>query len=826
VMRVVVQVHQDHLSHVYLCKTILEVEPFSLDVELNRLGFCSAGTRSTEYFGVYTSGEKCKKSFTLFSISLLQYAEEPNSYQLAVWPEIRSRAEKLLLVIREGCEDSGMPAQSLHFADSRAKLTGYVFLILVKLCDPTLRTRCMRSLSALLKSVDLLVLRGEDKGILMPHLGKLVQLFDFINQLELADQYMIEQACVVHLMAHCVAGDEHRSSELLTVDGASLSETLRRSLQADSRRAHRENVAMQNDPDKVDEVGSDTHPTIRLQNSCLFCLNALGLPQTCADMQTRGCVLEKPERVIGGLSDGDAARLVVTSKPGAKPASKPGGSRTLAPGLLTHPAVFPSYTMSFVLAIKKEACVKSGQPRFQALVQNECNLPHVYVSLEDFTVWVQVPTVGGRLESCATKTSVLDEASPLSVMVVVDGLLVHVYINGVLALRQPKRLSGYAEQIRAGQISCGRSLKLVEASLRGEKTKNSDPLLSGAMLMLRWYPKPMVRHEVESKSLTFRAQSSKILKRRIAGGPAGAQETPLTVYNIIEVTKIALLFTQQQLSDEAVAASGRKKSGLQDLMDPDTIMWMVLALGTAAMYLPHQHPSYLELIKKPFVKVMQMVANIMEHAGTGARDQLSTYQQAFISAAIMYVAFVLESPRGRTILQDEIAAILVIKINSICDTPIDLSDYVVRNCQSLSAKLGVLLLHAKQEAPATLALILDTILSRLVNDVGVIYKEDLQEFLVDFGLGALIGVLELAGRRAMDLDYQELHKKSLTSRMTSAQREEFETTLASERKALTQVQKLGGRLHRQLFLQLHHIMDEVIHGLPLDERSMLALVKM
>ena len=38
--------------------------------------------------------------------------------------------------------------------------------------------------------------------------------------------------------------------------------------------------------------------------------------------------------------------------------------------------------------------------------------------------------------------------------------------------------------------------------------------------------------------------------------------------------------------------------------------------------------------------------------------------------------------------------------------------------------MAVLILRAKQESPATLALVLDAIMSRMVNEDGVIYKED------------------------------------------------------------------------------------------------------
>ena len=44
----------------------------------------------------------------------------------------------------------------------------------------------------------------------------------------------------------------------------------------------------------------------------------------------------------------------------------------------------------------------------------------------------------------------------------------------------------------------------------------------------------------------------------------------------------------------------------------------MLALGTAAMYLPHQHPKFLDLIKQPFVKVMQMIAGIID--GTSSKE--------------------------------------------------------------------------------------------------------------------------------------------------------------------------------------------------------------
>ena len=81
-MRLVINAHQDHMSHFCLCKTTTEVPHFTLHLELNRCGFCYPSTRVTDYFGIFIVGEKCEKSFTLESISLLQHEEEPDSYQL------------------------------------------------------------------------------------------------------------------------------------------------------------------------------------------------------------------------------------------------------------------------------------------------------------------------------------------------------------------------------------------------------------------------------------------------------------------------------------------------------------------------------------------------------------------------------------------------------------------------------------------------------------------------------------------------------------------------------------------------------------------------
>lgn len=447
---------------------------------------------------------------------------------------------------------------------------------------------------------------------------------------------------------------------------------LQNSLQADSRKAHRENVARQH----YGGEGVELHTTIRLQNAALFCLAALGTPQASADLQAKGCVLEREERLIGGLSEGDAVHFK------------------------TGDALFPGYTISVVISLKMEQCGKAEQPMFQALVVTTgCNIPNIYVNLQDYHCWVQVPTNSGRLESVATSRDLLHEQMPLTITIVVDGLLVYCYFNENFALEKPKRLSNYALPLKTGEIACGRHPKLIaeKGDTRG------DIYMAGAMMLLRLFPRPMVLHEVQSVARASRTVATKILKRRGQKDAPVSAETPVTVRNIIEVTQLVIQFTQVQLSDDLTQQMGKKSKGLQELMDPDTIMWMVLALGTASMYLPHQHPKYLELIKQPFVKTLQMVAGIIEAVISAERKGagLSPHEQAFVTAASVYVSHILESPRGKNIMVDELAATLIIKMIPFTDRSIDLSEFVIKRCHTLSPRVAILLLNSRQESMAT-----------------------------------------------------------------------------------------------------------------------------
>ena len=77
-----------------------------------------------------------------------------------------------------------------------------------------------------------------------------------------------------------------------------------------------------------------------------------------------GCVLEKRERPIGKLHPHDAERLLRllgsrTSSSGETPSGN---------GFAEHPAAFPSYTLMFVVALKRELCVQANAPSFQAWI--------------------------------------------------------------------------------------------------------------------------------------------------------------------------------------------------------------------------------------------------------------------------------------------------------------------------------------------------------------------------------------------------------------------------------------------------------------------------
>ncbi|CAE7211713.1 yki [Symbiodinium pilosum] len=72
-MRVVFQIHQDHMSTMHLCKTSSE-KVFEKTLELNRLGFCNAASRATDFLGIFADGSDCEKcawrSLTLIIIFL------------------------------------------------------------------------------------------------------------------------------------------------------------------------------------------------------------------------------------------------------------------------------------------------------------------------------------------------------------------------------------------------------------------------------------------------------------------------------------------------------------------------------------------------------------------------------------------------------------------------------------------------------------------------------------------------------------------------------------------------------------------------------------
>lgn len=126
-MKFVLQAHQDKTSCLHICKETNDAT-FALDLELNRRGFCHPSTRSTNFLGIFIEGGiECEKSFSIESISLLQYEEDPSAYQLQqVRPELRERAIQLLDLIRPFLRS----AQTEAGVDGRAQLLQVVFQVL------------------------------------------------------------------------------------------------------------------------------------------------------------------------------------------------------------------------------------------------------------------------------------------------------------------------------------------------------------------------------------------------------------------------------------------------------------------------------------------------------------------------------------------------------------------------------------------------------------------------------------------------------------------------------------------------------------------------
>lgn len=77
----------------------------------------------------------------------------------------------------------------------------------------------------------------------------------------------------------------------------------------------------------------------------------------------KGSVLEKRERPVGRLHPHDAERLLRLL--GSRKSGEGGGGNAAASTFGAHPAAFPSYSLMFVVALKRELCVQAHAPCFQ-----------------------------------------------------------------------------------------------------------------------------------------------------------------------------------------------------------------------------------------------------------------------------------------------------------------------------------------------------------------------------------------------------------------------------------------------------------------------------
>ena len=77
-----------------------------------------------------------------------------------------------------------------------------------------------------------------------------------------------------------------------------------------------------------------------------------------------------------------------------------------------------TYTMSFVIVMRAKHCRTSKVPDFQPLVLGaDTNLPSVYINLQDFRLWIQIPT-SGKHETFVCQQS-LDSLPPGQVVVTI-----------------------------------------------------------------------------------------------------------------------------------------------------------------------------------------------------------------------------------------------------------------------------------------------------------------------------------------------------------------------------------------------------------------------
>ena len=655
-----------------------------------------------------------------------------------------------------------------------------------------------------------------------------IDLLEYYVGLDNTVDFEEEKAWLVQLMGHCCSDDEHLCADLLRYKEGSILISLSRMLMDDSKAAWKEVVALRQRPDHDPR---QVHPILMMQRSALFALSCLMQPQHVADLVMRAIDCKLERRVIATLDTETVANYFAGQE-----ARK-------------------TYTLSFVLVMRSGQCRYSKVPDFQPVVLGaNTNLPSVYVNLQDFRLWIQICTASGKHETFVCQNSLEDlPQGQIVVTIVVNGSSIQAYLNEQAQLPISRKLSDDPKILQDGAIFSGKVQQLI--------SKPGQPVFDGVLTLLRASQHPAAPHEVESSIKASQKEAKQILTRRRERLDQGV---PDSVYNVTEVASVLLQYIRLQFHDDPETRREKRRVGELDLIDPTTTMWMISNSGVCSQLLPQSHPRYVSLLKTPLQRAIFLAALVADNfEKTEAHEILSGFPPDFgphdrsrpkppdhsvLVAVSVFLSQLLQSPRGRMVMAEDSSAMLVVRLIPMCGVQLDLSGYVQKSFRTLTSKMCALLLQGKQDAPTT-SLVLDALFKKSMSDEGLIYKEDLQNLLLSHALTALKDIMHnclstrTRGQAQMQHLQTEITSQTEVIRTAEQMQGHDESTLAAHKQ---QVERLNAdlsklrnelqdqenllihcqKLQRQFFLQLHHIMDEIIHGLPLRPLDLRLLTQM
>ena len=136
-----------------------------------------------------------------------------------------------------------------------------------------------------------------------------------------------------------------------------------------------------------------------------------------------------------------------------------------------------------------------------------------------------------------------------------------------------------------------------------------------------------------------------------------------------------------------------------DRVDPKTMLFILNCLSTVARFLPHSNPNYLDLLKLPFFKTMGECKLVLDKQLARAKGQLENEERSILSAAMPYLEAILDCPVGKNLLQEEKNTVTILQAMIEVGEYHDFGTWVQRSMATMSSKVILLLLQAKQKMP-------------------------------------------------------------------------------------------------------------------------------